>query len=164
MFDVRLTTVRPSTTDTGAWTIGPNGEFNPGFVRNSVAQAFNSSNGFKLKMSSSAFGVVITSTVMALFTAIFLLVAGILTLRGNATGRIFKIYAGVRIVLAIVSGFGWFALIDSVRTSSGMTPGPAAAFDVGCALGIASLIYPCIVLALMRAESTREYFAAAGTT
>jgi hypothetical protein len=151
------------TTAAGSWTLGPNGEFNPGIVRNSAALAFARNGGLRLKTSPAAYALVFSATALGLLTAVFLLITGILALRGaDYAGRLFTIYALVRILLALIASVGWHEFIQLTSVSGHSAP-PAVATTVACIAGGVAVVFPIIVLILLQTRSIREYFSTKAT-
>lgn len=106
--------------------------------------------------------VAVVCAVLSLALAVYLLVIGILMLRQHPrAGRLHKVYAGLKIPVAIAGGIAWAAFWNSIvsggagsgaRFGAAMTSVAVIAIVVGCA-------YPVAVLIALRARAVREYFA-----
>ncbi|HEV2295608.1 MAG TPA: hypothetical protein VGR35_17300 [Tepidisphaeraceae bacterium] len=105
----------------------------------------------------------IICAVLSLGLAIYLLVIGILMLRQHPrAGRLHKIYAWVKIPVAIVGGIAWVLLWTSFATL-GTGTAPAATspgFVIGCIVAVlAGCAYPIAILIALRTRAVREYYA-----
>jgi len=125
--------------------------------------AFGGPGGAPFNIDTTAAGFAIGSAVIGACLAVYLLVIGILVLRQHPRGgRLHKIYAWIKIPLAIVAGIAWVMLWASLFSGGGaaarsMTPavitGAVVAVLVGC-------LYPVALLIALRTKSVREYYAA----
>ncbi len=91
--------------------------------------------------------------------AIYLLVIGILTLRGSRLGgRLHRIYAWVKIVLALLGGATLFSLVTHLTgaTASNLFAGPA--FLAGVISAFIGLLYPIGLLIALRSRTLRAYY------
>ena len=120
--------------------------------------------GPQINLNMKAAVASIICAVLGLALAIYLLVIGILMLRQHPrAGRLHKIYAGIKIPLAIAAGFAWpmfWMSINPAGTGTGSSP-MSAALITACVITIlVGIAYPIFVLIALRTRSVREYFAA----
>jgi hypothetical protein len=96
--------------------------------------------------------------------AIYLLVVGILMLRQHPrAGRLHKVYAVLKIPLAIAAGIAWPMFWTSINPIGGITASTrmSAALITGCVITIVvGCAYPVFVLVALRTRGVREYFSA----
>lgn len=93
--------------------------------------------------------------------AVFLMVAGILTLRQSRRGGwLHLIYAIGKIPLAVLGGIGmaWVTtgFVNSVAVRGGGAGGGMATF--GVVMAVAGLVYPVVLLFVLFSKSVRDYF------
>jgi len=124
---------------------------------------------FKINMTAAV--VALAGAVLSAMLAIYLLVIGILMLRQHPRAAwLHKIYAWLKIPLAVAGGIAWVMLWTSFATSAaaaapgggaaaakGMTT--AAVIGAGVAVAV-GCIYPISLLIALRTKSVREYYAA----
>jgi hypothetical protein len=122
--------------------------------------------GSPIKVSSSASLLVILASVLSIGLAVYLLVAGILTLRQSLKGRkLHFIYAAIKIPLAIAAIIGVYWVTTSFLMNSPMIPPQARnqAARTGAAIFYAALaglglIYPIALLIALNTRGVREYY------
>ncbi|MGB7158923.1 MAG: hypothetical protein WBD40_12695 [Tepidisphaeraceae bacterium] len=124
--------------------------------------AFAAGPTFNVNMTAAI--VAIATALASACLAIYLLVIGIMVLRQHPRGaRLHKIYAWIKIPLAIAGGIAWVVLWTGIIVGSAPANAPRAvmptiitgsiiAVVVGC-------IYPIALLLALRAKSVREYYA-----
>ncbi len=117
---------------------------------------------FNINMTAAV--IVLVCAALSLGLAIYLLVIGILMLRQHPrAGRMHKIYAWLKIPIAIVGGIAWiffwtsFATLGGgtapAATSPGVMIGSVIAVVVGC-------LYPVALLIALHTRRVRDYYAA----
>ena len=104
--------------------------------------------------------------------AVYLLVIAILTLRESPRGRRFhQVFAAIKIPLAVTGGvaFAWMmgGLLTSLRALNpglgGMSPRSAQTMTTfGVAMAVAAIIYPVVLLIVLRSRAVKDYYNSAG--
>src|SRR5688500_744966 len=122
--------------------------------------------GATINVNMTAATTAIICAALGLALAIYLLVIGILMLRQHPrAGRLHKIYAAIKIPLAIAAGIAWpvfWMSITTMGTGTGttntptFTPGLITACVVAVLVGCA---YPIALLIAFRTRAAREYYA-----
>ena len=117
---------------------------------------------FNVNMQAAIASIV--CAVLGSALAIYLLIIGILMLRQHPrAGRLHKIYAAIKIPLAIAAGLAWpifWMSINPAGTATGSSP-MSAALITGCVITIlVGIAYPIFVLIALRTRGVREYYAA----
>ena len=121
--------------------------------------------GPTINVNMAAATTAIICAAVGLALAIYLLVIGILMLRQHPrAGRLHKIYAAIKIPLAIVAGIAWPVFWASFSTmGAGTTTAPTFTPALITACVIAVLVgcaYPIALLIAFRTRTAREYYAA----
>jgi hypothetical protein len=141
-----------------------------GFVQSSMSTLMP-----RLAIHPLSIALVIGESFASAFLSIYLLVIAILTLRESPRGRRYhQIYAAIKIPLAVTGGvaFAWLmtGLLSSLRTlNPGIGAGGFTARSVqvmmtlGIAIAAAGLIYPVVLLIVLRLRTVREYYDSATT-
>ena len=148
------------TFDSGWMIVGPTGQMVSTFSNRMPFRGFG--------ISGQSAGLVIAEAGASLLLAIYLFIVGILAFRtAGRNGILFKIYAVLKIPLAIFAGVAlpWMAYefaTGAVRNAA-ITPAPPApslAPFIGWGIGIALLgmALPIGLLIALRAPSVREYY------
>lgn len=119
----------------------------------------------RFNISGSAFIPVIAEAVASVALAIYLLVVGIVVLRGTFTApRLLRIYCGIKIPLGLIAGIGtgWLGaqFMRSVTSMSpaGSAPGNFIFIIWGSVLGLIGLAFPVALLIALRTRTVRNYY------
>ena len=105
------------------------------------------------KLAGTPASIVVIENILSLALSIYLLVIGILTLRNSpAGGTMHKVYAWLKILLAIVGGAGlWWLIVGSGGTAPW-------AWVSGVLTMVLGLIYPIILLLVLPSKSVKEWY------
>ena len=147
--------------NTSTLTISPTGG-------TAVTPSVNMASPFP-KMRKWPLTLAITSSLVSLLLCVYLIVAGIETLRNKLyAARLHRIYAWIKIMLTIVgslaSGWVW---ADFSRGIINASPSPSAgmnnswaAFSTGMTVGmlVLGLAYPVALLIALRTRTAREFY------
>lgn len=127
----------------------------------------------KFNVNPGLAGLVILEAVLSGALAIYLVVVGIIVLRGSFAGpRLLRIYAWTKIPLAILAGVGVGMLMYQFYSGFSNMPGFAGANAAsfaplgtlyGVGLGLLGLAFPVGVLIALRSRTVRGYFNAVVT-
>jgi hypothetical protein len=151
------------------WTANANVTLQPS---GSISTIVTSGSGFNVHSSfqantpfpfqSSDMVPTLILSVLELLLAGYLLTIGILTVRGSAFGgRLHKIYAWVKIILAICGGIAVTWLFSSI-TGAVQTGVPQTPFILGGIFSaLIGIIYPVGLLIALRSRTLRAYYGAA---
>jgi hypothetical protein len=132
--------------------------------------AFAAGPPFKVNMTAAV--TAMTSAVLSVALAIYLLVIGILMLRQHPrAGMLHKLYAWIKIPVAIMGGIAWVLLWTSIMSSAvaaapgGSTPATTGAVTTAVVTGsviaiVVGCLYPVSLLFALRSKTVREYYAA----
>jgi hypothetical protein len=122
----------------------------------------------KFHVDASLATLVIVEGVLSAALAIYLIVVGVVVLRGSFAGaRLLRIYAWIKIPLAILAGLGVGTLMYQFYSGMSSMPGFAAAsassfapmgIGYGIVLGALGLAFPIGVLIALRSRTVRGYF------
>jgi hypothetical protein len=114
---------------------------------------------FNINMTAAI--TVIICALLSIALAIYLLVIGILMLRQHPrAGRLHKIYAFLKIPIAIAGGIAWIVFWASFSTTGTGAATMSPGVIVGCAIAvIVGLLYPVALLVALHTRAVREYYA-----
>jgi hypothetical protein len=124
----------------------------------------------RLAIHPLSIALVIGESIASGALAVYLLVIAILTLRESPRGRRFhQVFAAIKIPLAITGGvaFAWLmtGLLSSLRAlNPGMGRGAPSANSVqvmatlGIVMAVAGLLYPVILLFVLRSKAVKDYY------
>lgn len=127
----------------------------------------------KFQINTAGIVLSMIEAVASLGVAIFLLVISIQAFRGSQhTPRRFRIFAWIKIPLAIIgwsaTALVWWGLGKSIGSTAAASGGAAVGTSIGTVYtvmsifaGIAALIFPIALLFVLRSKTVREYFEAA---
>ena len=127
-----------------------------------------------VSLDSTALAMVFSEAALSGLVAIYLLVIGILTLRGvRLGGRLHLIYVFLKLPLIGLAGYGWMKLQASFDVvmpgnfgSSAMRPIQLNLWSSPTTLTpmVLSLIYPIALLILLRTKTVRDFYVAWATS
>ncbi|HEY2585894.1 MAG TPA: hypothetical protein VGI81_09035 [Tepidisphaeraceae bacterium] len=122
----------------------------------------------KFNINPGVAGLVIIEAFLSAALAIYLLVVGVIVLRGSFIGpRLLRIYAWAKIPLAILAGVGVGTLMYQLYAGMSSMPGYAGAnaasfapigIIYGVVLGVLGVAFPIGVLIALRSRTVRGYF------
>lgn len=105
------------------------------------------------QMAAGSSPVAVAISVLAVLMSVFLIAAGLMTLKRRGVGRVMHLgWASISILLGIAGGFlGWSAVQAQVQQMQGSNPQQAAAQQAGAVGGMAigvcfGLLYPIFCL------------------
>jgi hypothetical protein len=116
---------------------------------------------------------VLVQCLLSLLLAIYLLVTGILTLRGSrAGGRLHLIYALIKIPLVVLGAYLWWQLESQflgvlstvAANTTGVRPPPVTSASASVLsahvtwIAILAAVYPIVLLVLLSSRTVRDYF------
>lgn len=140
--------------DSGMISMGPQGQV-----------LFQSSNTFgpgsMMHIKGTTFAMIEVDAVGSVALAIYIFVLGILLFRmSSRMPRLLRIYALLKIPLAILAGIAWPLMVYEIAASSGATGSSAnwAYFIWGGTVTVLGCAFPIGLLIALRAKSVREYF------
>lgn len=127
-----------------------------------------------VKLDPTALAMVFSEAALSGLVAIYLLVIGILTLRGNRlSSRLHLIYVFLKLPLICLGGYGWMRLQASFDAVMPGNFGVSALRPIQLNLGsspttltaiVLSLIYPLTLLFLLQTKTVRDFYVAWATS
>lgn len=145
-------------------TISPQGQVTSKQPTSAIPQQMASA------ISMTAIGLAIAEALLSAALAVFLIVAGAMTLRDSfAARRLHWIYVWIKIPLAIVAVLAWawllhglYAGMDMMALVRGSAALPTSFVSVllfvALSLGIAGLVYPVALIFALRSKAANDYY------